>query len=184
MNDKEKRRDEQVEIQKLLKSAKKGNHTAFYQLINHHKEQLYRVAYAYFKNEQESLEAIQEVTFRAFKNIKKVKKHAYFTTWLTRIMINYCIDELKHKMKVTLNESDLQYIGVTEEKDEKIHMETFIIMLEPKLQEVIILKYFQDMTINQIALHLGHPSGTIKTWLYKALGILKNKMGEEGEYYV
>lgn len=173
-----------MDIQKLLRNAKRGNNKAFYQLMMSHKEQLYRIAFSYLKDEQESLEAIQEVTFRAFKNIKKVKKHSFFSTWLIRIMINYCIDELNHKKKVLLNEFDVQNISFIEENDDKINMEMIIKVLDPKLQEVIILKYFQDMTIKQIATHLGHPSGTIKTWLYKALGILKGKIEEEGDYGV
>lgn len=173
-----------MDIQKLLKNAKKGNNKAFYQLMMAHKEQLYRIAFSYLKNEQESLEAIQEVTFRAFKNIKKLKKDTYLSTWLIRIMINYCIDELKHKKKILLNEHDVQNKSFIEENDDRINMEMIIKVLDPKLQEIIILKYFQDMTIKQIATHLGQPSGTIKTWLYKALRILRKKIDVEGDYDV
>ena len=168
----------------LLKAAKKGDNDAFFTLFSTEKNQLYRIAFAYLKNEVDALEAIQEVTFRAYKNINKVKEPKYFSTWLTRIMMNYCIDELKRKKRLLLNDTKAQTGSITEENDERISMEAAVETLEPKLQEIIILKYFQDMTIEQIADHLGHPSGTIKTWLSKALQILRKHISKEGGFYV
>ena len=92
----------------MLKAAKKGNSEAFIQLLETQKGQIYRIAFAYLKNEQDALEAIQEVTFRAFKNIRKLKEPKYFSTWLTRIMINYCIDELKRKKRFLISDSKAQ----------------------------------------------------------------------------
>lgn len=168
----------------MLKAAKKGDSEAFTQLFITQKEQIYRVAFAYFKNEQDALEAIQEVTFRAYKNIKKLKEPKYFSTWLTRIMINYCIDELKRKKRFLLSDSQAQKGSLIEEKDDLINIETAIRTLEPKFQEIIILKYFQDMTIEQISDHLGRPSGTIKTWLSKALQELRKQMTKEDGFHV
>lgn len=65
----------------LIKKAVKGNKEAFYELISLYKEQLYKTAYAYLKNETDALEAIQEVTYRAYKNIKKLKQAHFFLTW-------------------------------------------------------------------------------------------------------
>jgi len=168
----------------MLKAAKKGDSEAFIQLLETQKEQIYRIAFAYLKNEQDALEAIQEVTFRAYKNIKKLKEAKYFSTWLTRIMINYCIDELKRKKRFLINDSKAQTGSILEEKDKTIGVETAIKTLEPRFQEIIILKYFQDMTIEQIADHLGHPTGTIKTWLSKALQALRKQITKEDGFHV
>lgn len=168
----------------MLKSAQKGDHIAFVQLFSTQKEQMYRIAFAYLKNEQDALEAIQEVTFRAYKNIKKVKEPKFFSTWLTRIMINYCIDDLKRKKRFLVSDSKAQTGSLTEEKDDLISLEAAIKVLKPSFQEIIILKYFQDMTIEQIADHLGRPSGTIKTWLSKALQELRKQVTKEDRYHV
>ena len=168
----------------MLKAAKKGDSEAFIQLFATQKEQVYRIAFAYFKNEQDALEAVQEVTFRAYKNIKKLKEPKYFSTWLTRIMINYCIDELKRKKRFLINDSKAQTGSILEEKDKTIGVETAIKTLEPRFQEIIILKYFQDMTIEQISDHLGHPTGTIKTWLSKALQALRKQITKEDGFHV
>lgn len=168
----------------LLKNAQKGDHIAFVQLFATEKEQMYRIAFAYLKNEQDALEAIQEVTFRAYKNIKKLKEPTYFSTWLTRIIINYCNDELKRKKRFLLSDTKAQTGSLLEEKDDSINIETAINKLKPKFQEIIILKYFQDMTIEQIADHLGRPSGTIKTWLSKSLHELRKHVTKEDGYHV
>ena len=168
----------------LLKAAKKGDSEAFFQLFSKHKEKLYRIALSYLKNEQEALEAIQEVTFRSFKNIKKVREPKYFSTWITRIMMNYCIDELKRRKRFIPGETDLLTESITEENDNRIGMESAIQTLEPNLQEVIILKYFQDFTIDQIAEQLDRPVGTIKTWLNRALQLLRKQITREGGYHV
>lgn len=168
----------------MLRAAKKGDHEAFIKLFAAEKEQIYRIAFAYLKSEQDALEAIQEVTFRAYKSIKKLKQPKYFSTWLTRIMINYCIDELKRKERFLLNDSKAQTGSIMEEKDKRIGVETAIQMLEPKFQEIIALKYFQDMTIEQMADHLGRPSGTIKTWLSKALQELRKQITKEDGFHV
>jgi RNA polymerase sigma-70 factor (ECF subfamily) len=173
-----------MDLATILRAAKKGDNEAFIQLFKTQKEQLYRIAFAYFKNEQDALEAVQEVTFRAYKNIKRLKEPKYFSTWLTRIMINYCIDELKRKNRFLLSNSKAQTGSVLEEKDKHIGIETAIQMLEPKFQEIIVLKYFQDMTIEQIADHLSRPSGTIKTWLSKALQELRKHITKEDGFHV
>jgi RNA polymerase sigma factor (sigma-70 family) len=79
----------------LVKRTIEGEEQAFHTLMLQHKEQLYRIAYSYFKNQEDSLEAIQEVTYRAYKAVRKLKEPAYFTTWVVRIMMNYCTDELR-----------------------------------------------------------------------------------------
>lgn len=174
----------EMDVHQLLEASKKGDSDAFFMLVTMQKEQLYRIALAYLKNEQEALEAIQEVTFRAYKNIKKVREAQYFKTWLTRIMLNYCADEVKRKKRFLPKDDVSNRLGITEENDNRLSMEAAIGKLEPKLQEVVILKYFQDMTIEQIAEILGHPSGTIKTWLNKALQNLRKQLTKEGGFNV
>lgn len=164
----------------LIKKAKKGDDEAFYKLITLHRMQLYRIALSYLKNEHDAVEAIQETTFRAYKGLKKLRKPHYFSTWLIRILLNYCHDELKKKKRFVYDERLLESIEGTSEKsalevDEAIHS------LDEKYKKVIILKYLQGMKISEIADILDHPEGTIKTWLHKGLIELRNHLGEDKE---
>ncbi|MFE8702953.1 sigma-70 family RNA polymerase sigma factor [Cytobacillus sp. FJAT-54145] len=171
---------------KLVKAAKSGDDDAFYQLILLNKEKLYRIAYSYLKNETDALEAIQEVTFRAYTRIQKLKEDQFFTTWLVRIMINYCIDQCKKNSRMVGHEMDLENVKELQTDRpvinfNKLHIERALEMMEPKYRSIIELKYFQEFTISEIAEIVERPEGTIKTWLNKGLKGLRSFIHEEGE---
>ncbi|WP_223594694.1 RNA polymerase sigma factor [Neobacillus bataviensis] len=69
-------------------------------LFETHKDSIYRMAYLYMKNQADSLDIVQEVAYRAFKNRKSLKELSYFKTWILKITINASIDLLRKKKKV------------------------------------------------------------------------------------
>lgn len=162
----------------LTRLARQGDSDAFYNLICEHKEQMYKIAYSYFRDNQDALEAIQEVTYRAYNNIHKLKNPQYFKTWLLRILINYCIDENKRKKKIVVL-PDAVSAGQEEDIDSKLEINHAIEKLNPNYRSIIILKYFEDLTINDIASVMEKPTGTIKTWLNRALKELRMILREE-----
>lgn len=168
-----------MNLEQLVREAQQGDDQAFYQLIHMHKERMYRVAYAFLRTEVDALEAIQEATCRAYLKLSTVKQPAYFTTWLTRLLIHLCIDEQKRKKRWVLEATDRESIDTSvDHPDERILLQTAMERLSPIQRQVIILKYFEDLTIREIASLLGHPEGTIKTWLHKALGALRHDLGK------
>jgi len=170
--------------EKLVRDAIKGDDTAFLQLIQLCKIDLYKTALSFLRNEEEALEAVQEVTYRAYKNIRTVRDAAYFKTWLIRIMINYCNDQLKKKKRVVLNEEILNLHG-TEEHHTEMELKDAMSTLDERSREILTLKYFQDMKIKDIAVTLQCPEGTVKTWLNKALKALRDKLeGNGGDLHV
>ncbi|MDP5275576.1 sigma-70 family RNA polymerase sigma factor [Chengkuizengella axinellae] len=169
-----------MKIEQLVRKAQKKDHDAFYELISIHKFQLYKIAFSYFKNEQDALEAVQEVTCRAFIKIKKLKSPQYFSTWLIRILLNYCNDELKRKKRAEVKEIEISFEQNETEILTKVDLEKMVNLLDPKYQEVIKLKYVHDLTIPQIAAVVESPEGTVKTWLNKSLKLLRKQMKREG----
>jgi RNA polymerase sigma-70 factor (TIGR02954 family) len=170
-----------LENEIILAKAQRGDDDAFFLLISSYKEQLYRIAYSYLKNETEALEAIQEVTFRAYKGIKKLKQASYFKTWIIRIMINYCIDEQRKRKRLVFTEKEIAAANV--DNTTNIAMQAAVYKLKANYQKVIILKYYEDLTLQQIANVLEKPEGTIKTWLHKALKQLKGILEKGGEQF-
>ncbi|TXK85056.1 sigma-70 family RNA polymerase sigma factor [Paenibacillus sp. N3.4] len=163
-------------------AAQSGDHEAFYILVSAQKKRLYSIAFAYLKNESDALEAIQEATCRAYIKLSKLREPRYFQTWFIRILIRLCIDEQKRK-KVTRPLFQLtEQLAVELELVDKIHLDMAIDQLAPKLRHVIILKYYEDMTLSEIANLLEKPEGTVKTWLHKALNQLRDLFRKEGEY--
>lgn len=170
--------------EQLVQAARLGDDEAFFLLVSAEKERLYRIAYAYLKSEADALEALQETTCRAYAKLRKLKEPRYFQTWLIRILIHYCIDEQKRRRKaltISVRRDDSDAIAVPQAAlDDKLELEHAIEKLDPRYQHVIILKYYQDMTLTEIARLLEKPEGTVKTWLNKALTQLRAQIGHEG----
>lgn len=173
----------------LAFAAKRGDDEAFYSLITQYEEKLYRIAYTYLKNETDALEAVQEVTCRAYMHIRKLKEPNYFGSWLIRILMNYCADELKKRER---RQGERKSSSITTEPHlgsgetallEKMLLESAVEQLDANYQKVIQLKYYHDLTIIEIARTLEKPEGTIKTWLHKALGGLRKGLEKDGEPY-
>jgi len=169
-----------------IKKAQKGDDEAFSELIDTCKEKLYKIAFAYLKNEQNSLDAVGETIYKAYMNISKLKMPEFFNTWIIKILINSCKDIFKSNNKVLyINEyykidEDSKEILETDIKiDNNIDLYNAIDKLNEKFKSVIILKYVEDMTISQISEVLNFPEGTVKVYLKRALGVLKIELGEE-----
>jgi len=163
----------------LVNRAIDGDEEAFLQLIYEQKTTLFRTALSFLKNEEAALEAIQEVTYRAYKHIKSIRHKQYFTTWLIRIMINYCNDELRKERRLILDDTLLTDKGISENYFE-LEMKDALSMLDERSKEIIVLKYFQDVSIKEIAIIMDRPEGTIKTWLHQALQSLRKIYNERG----
>lgn len=170
--------------EKLVKKAIKGDDTAFLQLIHLYKIELYKTALSFLRNEEEALDAVQEVTYRAYKNRKKLKEPIFFKTWLIRIMINYCNDQLKRQKRVVHNEEMILLQGVTHNHT-VMELKDAMQDLDDRSREILTLKYFHDLKIKEIAETLQCPEGTVKTWLNKALKALRENLeGNGGDLHV
>lgn len=168
-----------TDYKKLIKDAKQGNDDAFYQLIHEHKSRLYRIAYSYLKNEVDALEAIQETTYRAYSQLHKLRNAQYFGTWLVRILLNYCTNEYQRRKRFSPLETQRKEPSTLATGETRVMLEQAISDLEPKYQQVIILKYFEDLTLTEVARVMSRPEGTVKTWLHKSLQNLRLKIGKE-----
>ncbi len=161
----------------LVQEAIKGSDEAFLKLIKIYKIDLYKTALSYFKNENEALEAVQEVTFRVYKNIHTIRKPSYFKTWIIRVMINYCNDQLRRKKRIVFDNEKIQEQGVTDNHT-RMELKDAMQSLDEHSREVLMLKYFHDLKIKDIAAAMECPEGTVKTWLNKALKSLRELLDE------
>jgi RNA polymerase sigma-70 factor (ECF subfamily) len=164
-----------------INQAIKGDDNAFYELIQERKATLYKTAYAYVKNKDDAMDIIGETVYRAYISIGKLREPDFFNTWLTRILINSSIDYIKKNKKVIPSGDEINTSKVDNICNSEINMDLYnaIDKLQPKFKTIIILKYFQDLTIPQIADILQYPVGTVKTYLNKALKELRIDLKEE-----
>lgn len=163
----------------LAKRAIQGDEEAFLQLMKEHKDSLYRTAWSHFKNEHEAIEAVQEVTVRAYRNIHTVREPQYMKTWLIRIMLNYCNDTLKKAKRFVITEQvELQTM---DNNDELLVLEEAMERLNDSSRRIVHLKYFQNATHKEIAYIERIPEGTVKSRLHYALKTMRSFFKERGE---
>ncbi|OXM15072.1 RNA polymerase subunit sigma-70 [Paenibacillus herberti] len=141
--------------------------------------QLLRISLAYLRNEEAALEAIQETTCRAYAKLGKLRQPEFFRTWLIRILINVCADEHKRLRRQRSTGRLVDRPAAAENLSARIELEEAVAELEPKLCQLVLLKYAEDMTLAEIALAMEKPEGTVKTWLNRALKQLRQRMGRE-----
>lgn len=167
--------------EELIENAINGNCDTYAQLIKKNKEYLYRIAYVYVKDSNKALDILQECTYRGFKSIKTLRNTKYFKTWITRILINIAISVLKQDSKIVYldDNNPLEEGKSFTNIEEKIDLYKAIEMLKNDYKIVVIMKYFNDMTINEISSILNIPVNTVKTRLSRARASLKNILKEE-----
>ena len=165
-----------------VKKAIKGDEEAFMLLIDKIKEQLYRTAYAYVKDENLALDIVQDTVCKAFISIDKLREPKFFKTWIMKIAINICKNTCKKNSRVVYMEKEHIETMINEEVEDQYdngYLLEAIETLKPKHKQVIILKYFNDLTVVEIARVLDIPIGTVKTYLNKGLSSLRRQIGIE-----
>ena len=166
-----------MELEFLVRRARRGDKDAFLELIMLHKEYLYRTAFLYTKNQDMAYDVVQECIIKSMISINKLKKPQFFKSWITRILINSAITELrKNKMYVEEPEWESGEWAEKEEavsREEKMDLYHAIDRLEYPYNIIIIQKYFFDYQLNEIAALLQMPLGTVKAYHSRAKNKLK-----------
>ncbi|MDE6603016.1 MAG: sigma-70 family RNA polymerase sigma factor [Lachnospiraceae bacterium] len=165
---------------KLVKKAIKGNVSAYGELIAEYQVYLYKTAFLYVKNEADSLDAVQECVTKGMLGIEKLKEPRYFKTWITKILINCIRQDKKRAQTISLDE----YLETGIENymiEEKVDLYDAIDSLKDQYKTVVILFYFQELKIREIAQIMDIPEGSVKAMLYRAKKQLRSRLTERVE---
>lgn len=166
----------------LVKKAIEGNRDAFEKLINLYFDRLYKEAYIRCKYEEDAKEIVQETIYKAYKNIKHLKEPSFFKTWLSRILINVANDYLRKNGMLELNHDEKDFVKEIHKDDHmevKIDLYNAIDELEDKYKDVIVLRYIEDLKVDEISEILEIPSNTIKTHIRRAIKEMRNLLKED-----
>ncbi|MDO5423378.1 MAG: sigma-70 family RNA polymerase sigma factor [Eubacteriales bacterium] len=174
---------EEKQLEKLAKKAIRGDAQAYGALIEHYKTYLYRTAWLYLKNEEMALDAVGDCILNGFRSIHTLKNPAYFRTWLTRILINAAADHYQ-KNPVTEDVTELSVAAPEDSlsQEEKWDLHRAIDRLPEKYRTVVILKYFDELKISEIAYTMEIPEGSVKAYLNRARAELRHLLKEEYLY--
>ena len=149
--------------------------------IIEHKENVYRLAYSYVKNREDALDIVQDSIYKAMDNLELLKNPDAVKSWFYRIVVNTSLDFLRRNKKVQSMEPEMidVYCPGAEDVYSDIDLKRTLEDLPTKYRSVIVLRYFEDMKISEVAEVLNENTNTIKTRLYQALQLLRVKLKDE-----
>ena len=140
------------------------------------KGRLYGMAFLYLGSRSLAVDAVDEAVYLGLRACRKLREEAFFDTWLTRILINACNAELRRRKRELAVEALPETAA---EAYDALPLKEAVSRLPADLRAVIILRYFQGLTLAETAEALDIPPGTVSTRQRKALSLLKLELSEE-----
>jgi RNA polymerase sigma factor (sigma-70 family) len=159
----------------LIKAAQAGDRDALITLLRDIEHQVYRTAFYILNNEQDAQDAAQEALIRIYTKIHTYEEKAQFKTWVQRIVTNICIDKFRRrKATVSIDEHEMVFTSDNDVEGELLisaaakDVQEAISKLPEHHRTVVVLRYMQDFSYNEIAESMGLPLNTVKSYLYRA----------------
>lgn len=140
---------------------------------------IYRLAFSYVKNKHDAEDIVNESVKRALDGIEQLRNDEFLGTWFFRIVINTSNTYLKSRSKLIYLDEIVEDSLTAEDKYEDTDLYNAVMKLDSKYRIVIILKFYEDMTLERIAEILDENISTVKTRLYKALKKLRLEIDKE-----
>ena len=169
-------------MQLFFAKKNKTNKELIEQIILEKYNQYYRLAYSYTHNEADACDIVQNGAYKALRSSHTLREPEFAATWIYRIMLNECFNYTRQPKYVSY-ESMLEEEGFdpgnTEDTYTNIDLQKALDMLPDKEKAVVILKYFEDKKLEDIAVILDENISTVKSRLYRALKKLRNVLSDE-----
>src|SRR5438874_4101074 len=169
----------------LVRKAQKGDMGAFEELVARHRDKIYARAYSMMRNEDDAVDLSQEAWVKGWQRLAQFQGEASFGTWMTRIVINLCLDQLrkqKRQRTESIEAMDQESGGVERQMPvvtvnpteglERIELRQRIdkamAQLSHEHRTVLILHEFEEMEYKQIAKTMDCSIGTVMSRLFYA----------------
>jgi RNA polymerase sigma-70 factor (ECF subfamily) len=184
----------------LVKASQKGDMQAFEELVARHRDKIYARAFSVVRNEEEAIDLSQEAWVKAWQRLKQFQGESSFSTWLTRIVINLCLDHLRRRKRQQTDSLDAlndesggveRYMPpITINPTERLERLELRARIEVAMKElshahrtVLVLHEFEQMEYKEIAKAMECSIGTVMSRLFYArrrlASLLSDLRGEE-----
>jgi RNA polymerase sigma factor (sigma-70 family) len=186
---------------KLIDMAVGGDDKAYAKLLQRYRKPVYHLILKMVRNVDDAEDLVMESFSKAFRSLHKFKKDFTFSTWLFRIATNNTIDHIRRRRLNTMSientymdddgqsvSIDVQDMGVLNPQDEAIKaqkeelIQAFVSMLPAKYQKLVRLRYFHELSYEEIAAELEAPLGTVKAQLHRARELLYDLVKNKKEH--
>jgi RNA polymerase sigma factor (sigma-70 family) len=201
LNENENLSDKGLYDYKLVKRAlEEGDQKAYAELMGRYRDSVYYMLLKMVNNKDDAEDLTVEAFGKAFKRLSQYTPNFAFSTWLFRIATNNCIDFIRRKRKNTFSldrpiedeEGGEMVVDIKSEtldpeehimKKQKVMMlHDLVDKLKPRYRTLIEMRYFQELSYEEIAAELDLPLGTVKAQLFRAreflFNVLKNTQGK------
>lgn len=174
----------------LVQKAIIGDQRAYAELMDRYRDAIYYMLLKMVNNASDAEDLTIEAFGKAFKNINQYAPNYAFSTWLFKIATNNCIDFIRKKKAnhVSLDQSNDEHERATKDiqapvpdpeetliNNQKIKlMRSLVSKLKPRYRKLIELRYFSELSYEEIAEELELPIGTVKAQLFRARELLFN----------
>jgi len=155
---------------KLITGDKKKRDVVEQLLLSNYNK-YYRLAYSYVHNDADAGDIVQNGAYKAILNSNKLKSVEYAETWIYRIMMNEIFARFREKDTASLEEISIEW--GKEDEYENFDLRKAIQSLDKEDRTVVVLRYFEDMKLEDIAVILEENLSTVKSRLYRSMRKLK-----------
>ena len=183
--------------EELAEAARQGGMEAFEELVARHRHRVYARAFAMLQHHEDALDVAQEAWVKIWQKLHQFQSKSSFVTWMTRIVINLCLDQLRRRqrqqaesleqLKEKAGGSDWQTPAVQVNPARGIEQEEFrdeiaaaLGRLSNEHRTVLVLHEFEEMAYKEIARTLGCSIGTVMSRLFYARRNLGALLAEQG----
>lgn len=150
----------------------------FVNLISENRSSIYRLAKSILKNEHDVEDVASETILKAYKNLHSLNSLECFKPWLMKILVNECYSLLKQRNRIELQEN-LELLNLTYEDKKTDELMDSISRLNENHRTILILFYYEDISIKDISSILQISEGTVKSRLNRAKENLKVELDKE-----
>jgi RNA polymerase sigma-70 factor (ECF subfamily) len=159
-----------------VQAAQRGDSNRYTMLVRSHERSLHATAAAILGAGPDAADAVQDTLITAWRKLPGLRNPAVFGAWLSKILVNRCRQTLRTRSWQITSPDPASLVdpGTYDVLGAEAALDLFAAIrdLEPPHREVIALRYYRDMTIDQIAKTLGCPAGTVKSRINRALAKL------------
>lgn len=158
----------------LVNQAIQGDRDAFIRLIRQIENSLYNTAKSMLRKEEDVADAIQETILKAYKSLHTIREPQYFKTWIFRILINECNTILSCR-SLSTSYAEVPAVQAHSSPYDEVDMREAVDRLDEQKRVVIVLHYFEDLSLRQVAEALDISESAVKMRLSRARQELYHK---------
>ncbi|MDA2934869.1 sigma-70 family RNA polymerase sigma factor [Acidobacteria bacterium AH-259-D05] len=170
-------------VSEAIERSRRGDIDALEPIYREHRELVFRICYRMAGDQAQAADWTQEIFIRVFERIGSYKGKANFSTWLYRVAMNYCLDQLKKSSRKAVPLESIQQRASTENPSENLLRKEkssviwqVLESLDPKLRAVLVLKDMEELSYAEISRKLDIPEGTVGSRLNQARKELAEKL--------